>query len=137
MAEYQEALDRLATFLDSSSAGDLINESSGLTVDHLRLILKRATLDEKKRSLSVAHGPENWDGPDGTEGIPTEADTIRGRDANSSPPRATDAEDERWVGEGGGSVPSAHGAGNDGRDYQEKNTPEAPKPAPGFATNGE
>ena len=39
-----------------------------------------------------------------------------GRDGNSNPPRATDAEDERWVGEGGGSSPSAHGAGNDDRD---------------------
>ncbi len=37
-------------------------------------------------------------------------------DGNSNPPRATDAEDERWAGEGGGVLPSSHGAGNDQRD---------------------
>ena len=36
--------------------------------------------------------------------------------SQSNPPRATDAEDERWAGEGGGVQPSAHGAGNDERD---------------------
>jgi hypothetical protein len=63
--------------------------------------------------------------------------TPGGRDDNSSPPRATDAEDERWVGEGGGSSPSAHGAGNDGRDKEQKKSPETIKPDAGFATNGE
>lgn len=63
--------------------------------------------------------------------------TPGGRDDNSSPPRATDAEDERWVGEGGGSVPSAHGAGNDGGDNEQKKVSETDEAEPRFATNGE
>ena len=38
------------------------------------------------------------------------------QDAYSSSALATDAEDERWVGEGGGSAPAAHGAGRERQD---------------------
>lgn len=55
------------------------------------------------------------------------ADHKQHRDAHSNPPRATDAEDERWVGEGGGSAHSTHGAGNDGRD-QAKAAETKPEP---------
>lgn len=69
-------------------------------------------------AATTAHAAEQLEGFEkqavARRSLDIEQRDMRRRRSPASP-RATDTEDERWVGEGGGSAPSNYGPGNDDR----------------------